>query len=59
MSFLKKITGSLNYLSAALSQEHVTHGHCKRCGRETRWVVDLGYGRVRCANCRDRPNREV
>lgn len=51
MSVLKKIAGSLSLVSRALAPTHLASGHCKRCGRETRWTVNLARGYVRCLEC--------
>lgn len=51
MNALKRITHSLSQLSRALAPTHVTTGYCKRCDRETRWMVNLARGYFRCLEC--------
>ena len=59
MRTLKRITSSLTQLSRALAPISITTDHCKRCDRETRWMVNLAHGYFRCLECDTAPEEKT
>lgn len=57
MNTFKKITRSLSQVSRALAPTHIASSHCKRCGHETRWMVNLARGHFRCLECNASPEK--